>query len=453
MQRRVVITGIGVVSPIGVGTSSFWEAALRGDVAVAPIPAHWNAYFTPTSKIWAPLPPIDFEDYAISRVERMQLDKAEMIALACTAQALKDAGYSTLLHDAKKNTFRVDHIAPERWGVVVGTGIGGVSSLVSSQAFHTGERIAGLLDSLRAVGGTAGAPAVIDELQRGLRVPVRFNPMTVAMTMPNGCSAVVGIKYGLTGPNMTCAGACAAGTIAIGTGFKAIAAGEYDAAVVGGVEYLGDDFGGCFRGFDAARTLVQKADAAANRPFDRDRSGFLFAEGGGAALVIEERGQALARGARIIAEIIGFGQSFDAYSMMAVEPSGQSAERMIMEALSMAHISPSAVDYINAHGTGTVLNDEAESSLIERMFGRKPLVNSTKSLIGHTIGASGAIEAAVTALTLRDQKTHVSKNIHNPLRDLNFVASVGPCDIRHALSQSFAFGGHNACLVFKRHEG
>lgn len=383
----------------------------------------------------------------------MQLDKAEMIALACTAQALESAGFNTVQHDEKKNTFRLPDMAPERWGVYIGSGIGGVSSLVSSQAFHTGERTARLLDSLPGAVRETSAP-VIEDIKNGFRVPPRINPMTIAMAMPNGCSATIGIKYGLTGPNMVCACACAAGTIAIGCGFAAIAAGSCDAAVVGGVEYLGDDFGGCFRGFDVARALVQKADdpAAANRPFDRDRSGFLLAEGGGAVLVIEERERALARGAAVAAEIVGFAQTFDAFSMMAMEPSGRTIRRMLADALYGAQRSPADIDYINAHGTGTVQNDETESAVIEAVFGRKPLVNSTKSLIGHTIGASGAIEAAVTALTLRDQKTHLSRNIVNPVRDLNFVTSARRESISNALSQSFAFGGHNACLVFSRHD-
>lgn len=453
--RRVVITGAGVVAPIGIGTGAFWDAALRGVSAVAPVPGHWRRYYTPLSTIWAPLPEFDFSAFAISRIERMQLDKAELIALACAAQAIESAGFSPLLHDEKKNIFRLSEQASERWGVAVGTGIGGVASFASAQAFHTGESISRKLDALRTTVAATGFNEEIDEIKSGLRMPVRFNPMTVPMTMPNGCSAAIGIKYGLTGPNMTCAGACAAGTIAIGAGFRAIAAGECDAAIVGGTEYLGDDFGGCFRGFDVARTLAHETDdlGDANRPFDRDRSGFLFAEGGGAMLVIEERERALHRGAKIMAEITGFAQTFDAYSMMAMEPTGQNAKRMIASSLVMADCSPEEIDYINAHGTGTVPNDETESAVIEKIFGKKPLVNSTKSLIGHTIGASGAIEAVVTALSLRDQKTHVSKNIVNPVRDLNFVTGVKPVAIKHAISQSFAFGGHNACLVFSRHEG
>jgi 3-oxoacyl-[acyl-carrier-protein] synthase II len=278
--------------------------------------------------------------------------------------------------------------------------------------------------------------------------------MTIAMSMPNGCSAMPGIKYGLTGPNMTIAGACSAGTLAIGHGFKSVVQGECDAALVGGAEYLGDDFGGCFRGFDIAGTLVQNCGdpATANRPFDRDRSGFLLAEGGGAMFVIEEKSRALKRGAPIYAAISGFGQSFDAHSMMAMEPDGRAAERMVRSALDEAGIGPADVGYVNAHGTGTRSNDEIESALIERLFGTKPLVNSTKSLTGHTIGASGAIGAAITALSLFHQATHVSKNIQNPVRDLAFVNSVGHMDIRHALTQSFAFGGHNACLILSRYE-
>jgi len=457
--REVVITGIGIVTPIGVGRDSFWQAALCGTGAVAKIPDHWRNYFKPACCLWAPLPGIDFALHDISRIEQLQLDKAEMISLTCAREAMSDARYTLVVNNRKKNTYSVQGIEPHRFGVFVGSGIGGLSSVCASQAFHCGELPVKKLDEMQsrlaATDSTSDLALVIEDLKRHLRLPVRFNPMTVAMSMPNGCSAMPGIKYGLAGPNMTCAAACAAGTMAIGQGFRSIVQGECDAALVGGAEYLGDDFGGGFRGFDIAGALVRNCNdpEKANRPFDRDRSGFLLAEGGGALFVIEEKKHALDRGANIYATITGFGQSFDAYSMMAMEPDGRAAERMVRSALDDAGIGPADVDYINAHGTGTVLNDEIESALIERLFGEKPLVNSTKSLTGHTIGASGAIGAAVTALSLFHQTTHVSKNIENPIRNLTFVKSAGTYEIRHALTQSFAFGGHNACLVLSRYEG
>jgi 3-oxoacyl-[acyl-carrier-protein] synthase II len=379
-----------------------------------------------------------------------------MLALAAAREAMQDAGFSFAQCDEKKNTFRTTGLDPERTGVFAGTGIGGVASLISAQAFHFGTRMVKNLDAARGcleeVADALGASVTIDAAKWRVPLPMRFNPMTIAMAMPNTCSSSIGIKYGLTGQNLSCSTACAAGTSAIGLGFRAVAAGECDTVIAGGAEYLGDDFGGCFRAFDTTGTLVRQCDdaAGANRPFDTARSGFLFAEGGSAMLVLEEREAALRRGANPYAEITGYAASFDAFSSMAMKPGGRGAERMLHEALSASGIGPGAIDYINAHGTGTLLNDDIESAVIERIFGRHPLVNSTKSLIGHTIGASGAIEAAVTALSLLHQTTHASHNLVDPVRELNFVREVKPREINRAITQSFGFGGHNACLVMER---
>jgi 3-oxoacyl-[acyl-carrier-protein] synthase II len=189
----------------------------------------------------------------------------------------------------------------------------------------------------------------------------------------------------------------------------------------------------------------------ANRPFDENRSGFLFSQGGAAALILEELEHAQRRGATIMAELIGFAETFDANSMMSLAPGGKQIERMVRAALDDANLSPDDVDYLNAHGTGTKNNDQTEAEVIQRVFGKSIRVNSTKSLLGHTIGASGAFEALVAALTLRDGKTHISRNLENPVLDLNFVHSVEPFEPRVALSQSFAFGGHNAAIVLRKH--
>jgi 3-oxoacyl-[acyl-carrier-protein] synthase II len=455
-RRSVVITGIGIIAPIGVGSRDFWNGAMTGASVVAPIPDAWRSYFTPVSSVWAPLPKIDFSAFALSRIEQMQFDKVALLGLAAAREAVTDAGLGFELNDAKKNSFRIKGIDPEKTGVFSGTGIGGIASLMAAQAFHFGSRAAKTLEAVRsgiremaealdvcAAPGTANACPPL---------PLRFNPMTIAMAMPNSCSSSIGIKYGLTGHNLCCSTACAAGTSAIGLGYRAIASGECDSAIAGGAEFLGDDYGGSFRAFDATGTLVRRCDdpAAANRPFDAARSGFLFAEGGSAMLLLEEKEAALRRGANPYAEITAFASSFDAFSCMAMEPQGFAGERMLRSALAEAAIEPEAIDYVNAHGTGTVQNDDVESALIERVFGSAPLINSTKSLIGHTIGASGAIEAAVTALSILHQTTHVSRNITNPLRALNFVREVKPRAIRRAVTQSFGFGGHNACLIMER---
>jgi 3-oxoacyl-[acyl-carrier-protein] synthase II len=248
--------------------------------------------------------------------------------------------------------------------------------------------------------------------------------------------------------------ACASGTVSVGHAFRAVRDGQVDLAISGGSEYLKDEHGHIFRGFDVAGTLVRDcADPqSANRPFDEKRSGFLFSQGGAAILVLEELEHALRRDAPVIAEIAGFAETFDAYSMMSLAPDGAQIERMIRASLADAALEANAVDYVNAHGTGTRNNDELESKVIERVFGTSVPVNSTKSLLGHTIGASGAFEALVTALTLRDGKTHVNKNLETACSELNYVRSTEVFDPAVGLSQSFAFGGHNAALVLRRYD-
>ena len=439
-SRRVVVTGIGVVTPLAVGVAEFWRRALAGESVCEPLPAHWSTYYRPRSTVWAPLPSRDFAAQGISRVDAAQLDRSEQIAVVCAREALEAAGIAVRVKDVKKGTFTLEGVGPGGAGVFMGTGIGGATSLMANVANHVGTSL------------LARHPAEAAAFGAHLRAPPRFNPFAVTMTMPNGPGAVVGIRFGLHGRNTTCAAACASGTVAIGHALRAVRSGEMQLALAGGVEYLADEYGGLFRAFDAVRTLAsgEGDPAVSNRPFDAGRSGFLFAEGGGAVLVIEELGHALRRGAPVIAELAGYGETFDAHSVMMIEPSGAQLERMIALALADAGVAPGEVDYVNAHGTGTLLNDETEAALLGRVFGDRPLVNSTKSLIGHTIGASGAIEAAVAALSIRDQTTHPSANLERPIGALRYVREPGPARIDCALSESFAFGGHNAALVLKR---
>ena len=222
-------------------------------------------------------------------------------------------------------------------------------------------------------------------------------------------------------------------------------------ALSGGVECLNDGVGMAFRGFDVAGTLVKDCSEPmkANRPFDQNRSGFLFSEGGSGILVLEEMEHAIKRGAKILAEISAFAQSFDGFNIMRIQPEGKEIKRMIIDAVKQAGLLPDEIDYINAHGTGTEVNDVTEVSIIADIFGDEVLVNSTKSLIGHTLGASGAIEAAVAVLSILNKTTHVCKNLEEPINGLNFVRRVDEYPIRRVLSQSFAFGGHNAALIFE----
>jgi len=294
---------------------------------------------------------------------------------------------------------------------------------------------------------------VLDNILALMAHGPRYNPFVVSMLMPNAPSAATAIRFSLTGPNVSYCVACASGTVAVGHAYREVRDGHVDVAIAGGSEYLYDEHGHIFRGFDIAGTLIRDCTDAetANRPFDEKHSGFLFSQGGAAVLVLEELEHARRRGATIIAEVIGYAETFDAHSMMSLAPGGEQIERMVHAAITDADLSPHDVDYINAHGTGTKNNDQTEAEVIDRVFGKSALINSTKSLLGHTIGASGAIEALVTALSLRDGTTHICKNLDTPLLGLNFVRSVEQHDLRVGLSQSFAFGGHNAAVVLRRY--
>jgi 3-oxoacyl-[acyl-carrier-protein] synthase II len=450
MKRRVVITGLGTTTAIGQDVESFWASCLAANTRVSRIPEHWLSYGDFNSQIWSPLPQLDFSKYSISRIEEKQLDKSSLIALACAFQALDSANLRYDLVDKKRNTYAIPSVNCERFGVFMGTGIGGLSTFASSFSYQILDRQKETLSKLL---GKLTDNAVAEPLKAVLEkmlCPRRFNPFGVSMTMPNACSGNLGIKFKLLGSNNTFCAACASGTVAVGHGFKAVRAGELDLALVGGVEYLHDEYGTIFFGFDVVHALTSANEVPdrANCPFDEDHSGFLFSEGGGAVLVIEELEHALKRGARIYAEILGYGETCDGYNIMMIESSGRSIMRMLRQALSDAGISANEIDYINSHGTGTVLNDETETDVIDEMFGKAALINSTKSLLGHTLGASGAIEAVVTALSIYHKTTHVCRNLRNPMKDLNFVTKQDSFPIRKAISQSFGFGGHNAVLVF-----
>lgn len=456
MKKRVVITGIGIISPLGVGVSQFWEQCLKAPDIVAAIPHHWNYYAEYASKIWAPLPEIDFQKYAITRVEMMQMDRTSLMALAASEMALDHAHITRTLLNEKKNIFSLDRISGSETGVFVGTGVGGACSLISAEANHLFTNQQQVINKIKECLYTGTAQQDLnrysEQLQNGIRMPSRFNPFIVSMIMPNACGNNIGIRYSLDCRNETNCTACASGTIAIGRAYAAICQGSCQLALTGGVEYLNDDLGGIFRGFDIARTLVRDYDdpQKANRPFDKKRSGFLFCEGGCAILILESLEHAVHRHAPIIAEITGFAESYDAYNIMMMEPDGRQIEAMLRQTLRQASLEPDQIDYINTHGTGTQLNDQTEAALIGKIFGKKALVNSTKSLMGHSLGASGAIEAAVTALSVYHQTTHINKNLDEPIADLNFVKTTRDHRIRHAITQSFAFGGNNAALVMQQ---
>jgi len=452
-KRRVAVTGLGVASSNGWDPSGFWENTLEGRTTVVPIPEQWHQYATYHSSIWAPLGPVDPAKLGVTRVEMAQNDPVSLIAGFTARQALEHAGLELELANKRANSYRICGIDAERIGVFIGTGIGGANTFLDNYSVQIlNAQKAKLSEAVSKMPEDEERRRDFEEILERLHHGRRFNPFAVSMLMPNAPPAHVGLKYSIKGPNLSYTIACASGTVAIGHAFHAVRDGVVDFAIAGGSEYLNDYYGGVFHGFDIAKALVRDCDdpESANRPFDVNRSGFLFAEGGAAALMLEDLESALARGAPVLAEIAGFAETFDAYSVMSIAPDGEQIERMMNGAMADAGLTASDIGYVNAHGTGTQANDEVESEVIGRVFGREVLVNSTKSLIGHTIGASGAIEALVTVLSLNTQKVHPCRNLQEPLTDLNFVKAATSAPIEAALTQSFAFGGHNAGLVLKR---
>ncbi len=453
-NRRVVVTGLGIVSSIGSDPGRFWSNCLAGKSAVSPIPEHWRQYADYHSCIWATIDPINRDEMGLTRVEVAQNDPASLIAGHTARQALTSAGLELELVNKRANTYQLAGVDADRIGVFMGTGVGGVNSfldnysvqMLGAQKAKLGELLSQLPENDET---RCGLGSILECLHHGRR----FNPFVVSMLMPNAIPAHIGLKYSIKGPNLSYSIACASGTVAIGHAFHAVRSGTVDFAISGGSEYLDDHYGGIFHGFDIAKALVRNCEnpGSANRPFDVDRSGFLYSQGGAAVLLLEDLDTAVARDAPILAEVVGYAETFDAHSVMGIAPDGVQIERMMNAALLDAGMSHADIHYINAHGTGTPTNDVVESDVIGRVFGRDVLVNSTKSLIGHTIGASGAIEALVTVLSLKEQRTHACNNLEEPVTDLNFAREATSIPMDAALTQSFAFGGHNAGLVLKRY--
>ena len=455
MNRRVVITGLGASTSIGATVGEFWGACRAGLTSVAPIPARWHDYHRFNSPVWAPLPPEPGGDDVVNDVEMTKLDRVAVLAMRTSAEALANAGLTCERVDTKYNRFAIRGTTPDRIGVCIGTGVGGVTSLLSNAAHHMMSKH---VPRLQHLAGRAGAAAddreTIERMLAEIVIPFRVNLFTVSMIMPNAVAANVAIKFGVRGPTQTPCAACASGTAALGAGLQAVRSGAADVVIAGGAEYLGDDYGIVFRGFDMARTLAVRdrpdwPDEALNRPFDAARSGFLFSEGGCGILVLEDLEHARARGAPILCELAAYAETCDGSSVMMIDPEGTEIERMLRTLVADAGLRPEDIDYVNAHGTGTRLNDDIEAAIIGRVFGPRPLVNSTKALLGHTIGASGALGAIVAALSIRDATTHLCLNLTDPIADLNFVRAPVAQPIEAAVAQAFAFGGHNAAVLLR----
>jgi len=442
---RVFITGIGMISPLGRSVASNWQRMLKGESNVQAIPESWKSYVDFSSRYYSPLPTINFLDHGLRRTELIQRDPVGNLAIVATQEALQSAGLDVNLVHKKNNQFEIEGVDSARTGVIYGTGWGGGNSILSNHSHHM------LSATIEKIKNSEQPLSDIEKELGQFPIPRRYNPFVVSMLICNSVPASIAMKYSINGQVRPVVQACSSGTTAIGRAAELIRQGEMDMVLSGSAEFLNDEIGASHYCFDVAHTLVDTPDGCdptkLNRPFDANRSGFLFSEGGAASLILESEQSMEQRGAEPLAEVLGYGETFDAYSIMAPDPSGVQIQRMIDLSLSDAGLSYADIDYVNTHGTGTVANDAAEAEVIARTFGKDCFINSTKSILGHTIGASGAIEAIVGVLSLQNQELHPSLNIDQPIADLNFVLKHQKQKLARVFSHSFAFGGHNSGLV------
>ncbi len=412
-RRRAVITGIGVISPLGLGIDENWNNVVQGKSGIGPITRFDASNYA--TRIAAEVKDFQPEQF-ISKKELRKMDPFLQFALVAARLALDDS------------TMSITPALSERAGVIMGCGLGGITTIEESHKM--------LLD----LG------------------PKRVSPFFIPMIISNMAPGLISIYHGLKGPNFSVQTACAAGTHAIGQGFHMIRDGIADVMLCGGVEATISSLS--IAGFNAMRALSTRNDEPqrASRPFDLQRDGFVMGEGS-AILVLEELHGALERGAKIYAEVIGFGASGDAYHMAAPAPEGEGAARCMENAVLDAGIQPVEVDYINAHGTSTDLNDKYETQAIKKVFGDhawKLAVSSTKSMTGHLLGAAGGVEGAYTALAIDRQimPPTINYEFPDPDCDLDYVPNQArEATIRVAMSNSFGFGGTNGTLVFRKWNG
>lgn len=410
--RRVVVTGVGLVSPLGIGTRETWEGLVAGRSGAGHVTRFDASDFS--SRIACEVKGFDPLDYADRRDAR-KMDTFIQYALAASLFAAEDAGLEPPLED------------PDRVGVVISSGIGG---------FETIEREHRKL------------------LEKG---PRRISPFFVPAMVVNLAAGWVSIRLGARGPNSAMATACSAGAHAVGEAFRLVRYGHADVMVAGGAEATITPM--CIGGFASMKALSTRNDEPerASRPFDRDRDGFVVGEGAG-ILILEEREQALARGAPLYAEVLGYGMSGDAHHITAPAEDGGGAVRVMQAALAEAGASPEDVDAVNAHGTSTPLNDRIETAAIRRVFGEhadRLAVSSTKSMTGHLLGGAGGLEAGISCLTLRHQTLPPTINYETPDPDCdldNVPNTARPATVRSVLSNSFGFGGTNVSLLFRHPE-
>ncbi len=412
MKRRVVISGVGAITPLGNDPITFWNNLLSGKSSAGALTRFDGSEFP--SRIAAEVKEFDPSEYMDFK-EARRIDLFAQYAIVASAQACKQA-------KVENNSFD-----PQRAGVIIGSGIGGITTLLSNYKTL---------------------------LERG---PRRVSPFVIPMMISDIASALVSIRYNMRGPNFTTTSACASGAHAIGESFIMVRDGRADIMITGGAEAPLHPL--AYAGFCSAKALTTRNDDPehASRPFDKDRDGFLMAEGAG-ILVLEELESAKRRGAPILAEVIGYAATGDAFHITAPHEEGAGAAESMQKAIADAQITPEDVDYINTHGTSTPAGDVGECKAISKVFGtgkNRPLINSTKSMIGHTLGAAGGVELVASTMSLKSGWIHPSINIENfdeACKGLAIVQEKIEAKPKIAISNSFGFGGHNATIVLKKWE-
>ncbi|MCX8027134.1 MAG: beta-ketoacyl-ACP synthase II [Thermodesulfovibrionales bacterium] len=412
-KRRVVVTGLGLITPLGLNLTESWDGLIKGVSGIDKI-TYFDASSFPV-RIAGEVKGFDPASY-IEQKEIKKMDRFIQFAIAATTHALQDA------------SLMIDDSISERVGVCIGSGMGGLPTI---EHYHK----------------------VL--LERGYR---KITPFFIPMLIINLASGNVSIKFGAKGPNSSIVTACATGTHSIGEAFRIIQRNDADVMIAGGTESCITPLG--IAGFAVMRALSTRNDEPqlASRPFDIDRDGFVMGEGSG-IMILEELEFAKNRGAKIYAEVIGYGMSADAYHLTAPSPDGEGAARCMRSAIKDACIKPSDINYINAHGTSTKFGDEIEVKAIRNVFGddiSKVAVSSTKSMIGHLLGAAGGVEAVISVLTVYNDIVPPTINIVNqdPECDIDCVANVArQMQVNCAMSNSFGFGGTNGCLIFRKYTG
>ncbi len=410
MKRRVVVTGIGMITPVGLDTESSWQGLVSGKSGIGPI-TQFDDKAIPT-QIAGEIHGFEPEKF-IEPKEIKKMDRFIHLAIAASQMAMDDSGLKITPENA------------DRVGVMVSAGMGGLPAI---EKVHDAYR------------------------EKGFR---RITPFFIPMTIINEAAGILSIRYGAKGPNISIVTACATGTHSIGEAFKIIQRGDADAVIAGGTESCICPLG--VGGFNAMKALSTRNDEPqrASRPFDATRDGFIMGEGSG-VVILEEMESAQKRGARIYAEVVGYGASGDAYHITSPAPNGEGAARCMAAAMKDAGVTPADMGYINAHGTSTKYGDELETMAIKAVFGDRAYkipVSSTKSMTGHLLGAAGGVEAVITVLALDRGVLPPTINLENPDPecDLDYIphtARKAQADV--AMSNSFGFGGTNACLVFRR---